>query len=166
MEILEAIKTALPVFAEHKGSDEEALEQALLSAGIPPALTIKLLGFMPLAFARVLMGGTGIMFQDYYLRYNYQTIKDQKRKLMDEPVYRESFELASYIAARKMAGEAFKAVAFRSPELAAVNEGLRNGSRPERMIMSPLVIIWDEEIEPPAEASGQKGTKKRWRFWE
>jgi hypothetical protein len=165
MEILEAIQIALPVFVEHKDSDIDLLGQALEDAGVSSVLTTKLLEFMPLAFGRVFMDGMGIRFEDYYLRHNSKTKKNQKKMLCDELVYRESFEVASFIIAQKMAGEAFKAVAFRSSELAAVNDLLNKGSQPGNLLMSPPVMLGDEEINAKPNDSKPENSGNRWRFW-
>lgn len=166
MEILESIKTAAPIFAEHKDSDWEVLEQALVNAGISPPLTTRLIEFMPLAFARALLEGMGIAFEEYYVRHDPQTNRNQHTKLADETVYRESFEAASSIMAQKLAGDAFMAVALRSSELAAVNDALNNGSKPEDLVMSPPVMLWDEGAGAHPEAPKSQQAKNRWRFWE
>ncbi|MGI8554790.1 MAG: DUF6585 family protein [Pyrinomonadaceae bacterium] len=73
MEVIETIKIALPVFAQHKSSDWEVLGQSLERAGIASALADKLLEFMPLAFGRVFLDGTGIRFADHFIRYDPET---------------------------------------------------------------------------------------------
>jgi hypothetical protein len=165
MKIVEAIKIALPVFAEHKDSDWEVLETALISAGVPASLTGKLLEFMPLAFGRVFLDGLGIKFEDYYVRYDAQINRKKEKKLADEPVYTESFWAASQIIARQAAGEAFNAVAFRSSEFLAVNNALNAGSKPEDLITAPPHLLWNsEDSEEPNSSESQK-PKKKWQFW-
>lgn len=145
MEIIEAIKIALPVFAEHQNSDWEVLEQAFANTDIPHSLTIKLLEFMPLAFGRVLLDGMGIQFSESYIRYDAQTERQKEQRLADEPVYIESFWAATQIVARQAAGEAFKAVALRSAELDAINKALNAGSKPEDLATSSPCLSWESE---------------------
>lgn len=165
MELPEAIKTAFAVFAEHQHSDDESLQQALVNAGISPGLATKLLEFMPLAFGRVFLDGMGIKFEDYYLRQNPRTKENQKKKLSDEVVYRESFEVASFLFTKKVAGEVFKAVAFRSSEFKGVNNAMNDGSQPENLVMSLPIMLWDEEVDAPPHDAKPQQSKNRWHFW-
>ena len=162
MKIVEAIKIALPVFAEHKNSDWEVLETALIGAGIEPSLTAKLLEFMPLAFGRVFLDGMGIKFAENYTRYNDLSGQSKESKLLDEPVYAESFWAASQIVEYQAAGEAFNAVAFRSSELHAVNEALNAGSKPENLVTSPPHLVWNSE---ETDSMDLLQPKKKWQFW-
>ena len=165
MEIVEAIKIALPVFAEHKNSDWEVLENALINAGISPFLTKKLLEFMPLAFGRVFLDGMGIQFDDYYVRFDPQTERKKEMKLRDEPVYAESFWAASQIVTRQAAGEAFHAVAFRSSELHAINDALNTGSKPEDLVTASPYMQWvdDDKQAESLEAKHEKSWKRFWK---
>lgn len=145
METLEAIKIALPLFAEYKNSDWKALVQALENTDIPLSLTDRLLEFMPLAFGRVFMDEMGVEFKDYYIRYDANTKRQQQKKLNDSPIYKDCFEVASHIVSRNMAGEAFTAVAFRSAELLAVNGLLNKGSKLNNVVLTPPYLQWLEE---------------------
>lgn len=165
MQVIEAVKIALPVFAAYKDSDWEVLGQALKNANIPHSLADKLLEFMPLAFGRVFLEGMNIQFETFYLRYDPATKREQRRKLNDEPVYTESHWAASEIVAANAAGEAFQAVVFRSSEVHAVNNALNGGSKPENLLMSPPVLMWKSEDENPKSDSESQVTKKRWQFW-
>ncbi len=162
MEILEAIKLALPVFHEHKDSTWKTLGEALNEAGIPASLSNRLLEFMPLAFSRAFVDGLGIEFGEYYIRFDPKTNKKVSKRLADEPVYTESFSFASSLISGKKAGDEFTSIVFRSSEFIAMNKAMNDGSRPEELVSSPPVLLWDEKS---VEQAKQEPSKSKWKFW-
>jgi len=163
MEILAAVELAVPVFHAHKNSTWKTLGDALQEAGIPKAISNRLLEFMPLAFARVFLDGLGIEFGEYYIRFDSKTNRKISKKLVDEPVYRESFAFASSLIAEQKAGDELISIVSRSSEFVAMNKAMNDGSRPEDLISSPPILLWDEETENQIDAAGQ--TKSKWKFW-
>lgn len=162
MEIIEAIELALPVFHEHKDSTWKTLGEALKAAGIPANISDRLLEFMPLAFARAFVDGLGIEFGEYYIRFDPKTRKKVSKRLVDEPVYRESLSFAFSLIAEKKAGDEFTAVVFRSSEFVAMNKAMNEGSRPEELVSSPPVLLWDAEAD---ERAKREASKPKWKFW-
>lgn len=165
MDILAAVQLAVPVFHAHKNSTWKTLGDALQEAGIPAVISNRLLEFMPLAFARVFLDGLGIEFGDYYIRFDSKTNRKVSKKLVDEPIYRESFTVASTLVAEQKAGDEFISVVARSSEFVAMNKAMNDGSRPEDLVSSPPVLLWDEESENQIAAAGQGQTKSKWKFW-
>jgi uncharacterized membrane protein len=165
MEIIEALKLALPVFHEHKDSTWKTLGDALKEAGIPTNLSNRLLEFMPLAFGRVFVDGMGIEFGEYYIRFNPKTNKKVSKRLDEEPVYREAFSFASALMAQQQAGEDFMSVIFRSSEFVAMNKAMNDGSHPEDLVSSPPILLWDEETNNQSDDAEQAKAKSKWKFW-
>jgi hypothetical protein len=163
MEILAAIQMAVPVFHEHKDSTWKTLGEALQEAGIPRTISTRLLEFMPLAFARAFVDGLGIEFGEYYIRFDSKTNRKVSKKLMDEPVYRESLNVATSLMAEQRAGDEFISVVTRSSEFVAMNKAMNDGSHPEDLVSSPPILLWDEESDNHTDAAGQ--AKPRWKFW-
>jgi hypothetical protein len=163
MDILEAIQLAVPIFHEHKNSTWKTLGEALQEAGIPASLSNRLLEFMPLAFARAFVDGLGIEFGEYYIRFDPKTNKKVSKRLADEPVFTESFSYASSLIAGKQSGDEFTAVVFRSSEFVAMNKAMNDGSRPEDLVSSPPVLLWNEETDEQAK---QASSKAKWKFWQ
>jgi hypothetical protein len=160
IELLEAVKIALPIFAEHKNSWDN-LTNALDNSEIPHSLTDSLLEFMPLAFGRVLLDGMGIEFSNFYVRFDAETGRKQKKLFIDNSVYQELFEVASYIVTNKMAGEAFTAVALRSSEVMSVNDLLKKGSNPKDLVLSPPYMQWDEN--DGLEVKNERSWRRFWK---
>jgi hypothetical protein len=165
MEILSAIKLALPVFYEHKDSTWKTLGDGLTEAGIQAALAKGLLEFMPLAFGRAFVDGMGIEFGEYYIRFNPKTNKKVSKRLDEEPVYCEAFALATSMMDEQQAGDEFMSVVFRSSEFVAMNKALNDGSHPEDLVASPPVLLWDEESGKQSLDGEQGISKSKWKFW-
>jgi hypothetical protein len=165
MEIRAAVQLAVPVFHTHKNSTWKTLGEALQEADISPAIANRLLEFMPLAFARVFLDGLGIEFSDYYIRFDSKTNRKVSKKLVDEPAYSESLAVASTLMAEQKAGDDFISVVSRSSEFVAMNKALNDGSRPEDLVSSPPVLLWNEETENRTDAAGHGQNKSKWKFW-
>lgn len=141
--ILEAMMLSIPVFPECIDAEPLELKEALVKAGIAPSLAEELLQFMPLAFARAYMNGAGIKFADYYIRLNPQTKEEIQKRLDDEPVYRDSLEVAFHIINNNSCGEAFTAIVFCSCELIVLNKLLTKGSKPEDIVIGPPILFME-----------------------
>ena len=117
---------------------------------------------MPLAFARAFVDDLGIEFRENYIRFDPQTNRRVSKKLMDEAVYREAFSYAFSLLAEKQTGDEFTAVVFRSSEFVAMNKAMNDGSRPEDLVSSPPVLLWDEKTD---EQGKPAHSKPKWKFW-
>jgi hypothetical protein len=85
---------------------------------------------------------------------------------MDEPVYKESLAYAAALIAEQKAGDEFISVVFRSSEFVAMNKAMNDGSRPEDLVSSPPVLLWDEETPDESGAAQQRQPKSKWKFWQ
>lgn len=147
MNTYEAIKLALPIFAEHKNSNWEILDEALKNSETLSSFSDRLLEFMPLAFGRALMKDANIGFSKEYVRYTRsgtKIIEKERRNLEDEPVYKESFKLALQMITKGIADENFKAVAHRSAELSTITEMMNKSSKAENLVLTPPYLQWRE----------------------
>lgn len=166
MEVKEAIKKAMSIFAENKG-DWELSEKALKNSDIPLPLAEKLLEFMPLAFGRAFMKDLGVNFTDEYVRYvqeDGKIIEKQRGKLKSEPVFTESLKMASEMVSKRIAGEDCQFVAFTSAEFNAVNEAMNKGSQPQNLVFTELYLQWREELSDES-LTERNQDKSWWQFW-
>ena len=144
-----AIRRAVPLLAEH-GTDD-IVRVALIRAGLSRAEAAAAVRFVPLALGRaILLEGLGAELPDSYLLVHGDA--REERKLADEPFFAETLKLASQL------GPAAGQVALASSEVQAVNAALNAGSRPEDLVASLPVVMWEDGIDdaPP---------KPRWKFW-
>lgn len=168
MEIRDAIKIALPIFAENKNSEWDFLYESLDKSNIPQKLIDRLLEFMPLAYGRVFLDGMGVKFEDYYVRYNPETKQEMRENLADNIVFKECLESAKNIVVTK--SEVFTTVALRSAEVSVVNDALKAGSNPVDLVLAPPYLQWLDETSSDKYISkntseNNKNPKSWWKFW-
>lgn len=166
MNVQEAIKIAMSIFAENNGNWELS-EKALRNCDIPLPLAEKILEFMPLAFGRAFMKDLGVMFKDEYVRYVHsdnKIVEKYRVRLIDEPVFRESLKIASSMVSKRIAGEDFQAIAFTSAEFRIVNEMMNKGSEPQNLVLTEPYLQWREELINE-NLTNLNQNKSWWQFW-
>jgi hypothetical protein len=165
MEISEAVKIAAPLFHAQKSLEDEDLVNTLTEVGVPLLLARRIVVFMPLAFGRIMLKELNVNVSDVYEYFQKKGgFTDKKRrKLVDEPVYKESLKLAAKMAGKETTGQIFLAIAFRSAEVNAVNQMELQGSKPENIVLTPMLTMWDLYEESDNLEASQ--TKNWWEFW-
>jgi hypothetical protein len=149
------IERAIRVFSQHTGSDDAALIEALCRAGIARGKAIRLVEFMPLAFSRALLHGSGVTLSETYVRTLPDGALSPPRPLTGEPDYAEALKAAcSGVAQAEML-----AVAGRCAEFQAINRALHAGAELENLECSPPIFMWVEEDPQPVEQ------RPWWKFW-
>jgi hypothetical protein len=162
----EEIMRAVPVFAANKGSTLAGLIAALQRAGFDKSLATDLVEFLPLAFARASLEGRGVKFAEYYVRVDGQKRERARKKLIEQPVYREALGLV--LDVKRQGTDVFMAIASRSPELPTINRALQGGSRPEQVKLPPPTLLWSDDREQPSKPAQPKRAKRAkawWQFW-
>jgi hypothetical protein len=165
MNLSEAIKKAVTLYAESKYSEED-LELALKEMGISASLAHKIIEFVPLAFGRVFLNDLNVKTQEHFVRYvvsDGKTVEKQRRNLTDEPVFKETLKIASKMKGNKETGKDFVAIAFCSAEVRAVNEMELKGSKPENVVLTAPYLQWNEVNETDVLES--KEPSSWWQFW-
>jgi hypothetical protein len=162
VETKEAIRQALPVFVTYKGTSLAGLVSALERQGFSRTLALELGEFLPLAFARAVLEGKGLRFPDYYVRVDGQGRERARRKLLQEPVFREA--LGMVLEVRQEGTDTLMAVAKRSAELHAINQALRSGKRAEQLVLNPPALSWSDDQEPKKKTQART-PKAWWQFW-
>ncbi len=165
MEISEAVKIAAPLFHTQKSLEDEDLVNILMEVGFPLLLARRIVVFMPLAFGRIMLKELNVNVRDEYEYFQKKGVFTDKkrRKLVDEPVYRESLKLAAKMAGKETTGQTFLAIAFRSAEVNAVNQLELQGSKPENIVLTPMLTMWDLYEESDDLEATQ--AKNWWEFW-
>src|SRR5688500_17878473 len=80
------VRGAIPVFVAHREQPDAALLDALVGGGRTRAEAERLLVFMPLAFAWVLLNDLGVMFPGTY-RLQRSSGELVPRRFMAQPVF-------------------------------------------------------------------------------
>lgn len=156
MDVGAAIRRAVPVLAQYGTVDEEIRRLWLIRNGLSRAEAEMAVRFIPLAFAREILAGTGVNLSNTYIRLHAGGTQDE-RALNDEPFFKASAYLASIIL-KEIGGDAFTAIVCLSSEFDAVNQALNAGSSPQDLIASPPVITWTDELSAWT-------PRPWWKFW-
>ena len=130
---------AVDVFQECLEVDDWQTIQKLVAAGIDQSIALKLVQFVPLAFCRYMLKGTGVGFSPHYQLVESGSNKSLELCLADEPVYEEALIAAERVFASGL-GQYYYSVAGRSAEFNAINSALNAGSKLENQVCSAPVI--------------------------
>ena len=149
MSVRSAIYKAVPLLARHGPQDAGILLAWLLREGLSRYDADRVIRFVPLAFGREILQGSGVTLSDTYVRI--QGEQREERPLAGEEFFREASALAPTVA-RNFGQETFTAIVFQSSEFHAVNNALNSGASPEYLVAGPPVIEWPEgTVETPRE---------------
>lgn len=162
MDARTAVERALPVFSTAAPNDWVGLQAAIARAGVPQALAADVAAFMPIAFGRELLNGTGIQFSPDYATHTADAGVKVAGRLAGQPVYAAAAALAAGMMERQEAGDAFVGVAVWSAEFIAANQALNAGSQLSDLVAGPPVIMQDE---PAAPAAAAEKKKPWWQVW-
>jgi hypothetical protein len=149
------VQSAIDVFAKNAEVDFDAVRAALEAAGLAKDEAAAALEFVPLAFGRAMLNGSGIEFAKDYIRIDANGREVERKQLVREPLFLEASMLAPLTLLRQ-GQDAFTAVAMRSSEVQAVNNALNGGADLANLQASPPVMM----------SGGTSRTSKPWwKFW-
>lgn len=166
MTVRDAILLAIPVYAAHARGGPSTVRGELEKAGVPPPLAAEVVEFLPVALARAMLDGMGVRFADHYVRRTAQGRVIGRKRLSDEPVYREGLLMADEVS--RMGEGEFMAVAGQSPEYRAINRAMNAGSAAADLVSGPLVLFANgDDRRAFDDTSGgiQPRAKGWWQFW-
>jgi hypothetical protein len=146
------VESAIPVFVQFARSNDRALVAALVSSVCDKPTAARLVAFMPLAFARALLGDSGVKLSGTFVRSLARRGLFTEIPLAGEPVF-----AAADVARAGVGREEMLAIAGRSAEFHAINHALLSGSKLEDLECAPPVLMWDYNCEPV--------TARRRRLW-
>jgi hypothetical protein len=156
------VEAALPAFAAEEATDE-SVRQFLITHGVEQVLATAIVTFTPLAFSRAILKKLPLKLPSTYSRINAQGRVTSGFKLEEESVFVAAAALAQQIIANNQWRDDWHlTVAMWSPEFGAVNELLLNGSQPEDIELSPVIMLWDYT---PTPSEVQPLIKPWWKFW-
>ena len=147
------IRRAVPVLIAHGQDDQDVLASSLIRAGLTQEQAHDAIRFIPLAFGRELLRGTGVTLPDTFLRVFDNATEEVA--LEDEQFFRGASFLAPTLA-RELGGAAFGVLAMQSAEVRAVNEALHAGSEPRDLVIGPPLVECTFARRPP---------EPWWKIW-
>jgi hypothetical protein len=142
------ISTAVAIFRELPNSSDVEVFRKLVGTGVERQYAARLVEFLPMAYGRLLLGKAGIHFSEMFQRMTPSGDLTAEQQLSSEPVWEEVVSFAQAEARRGASKEDVLAVAGRSAELDAVNQLLKQGSKPEDLILTTASLKWSQEGPP------------------
>jgi hypothetical protein len=150
----EAVTLAVTVFQEHAGADDDRIERELLARGVDPALAVRLIQFLPIAFCRVFLRLQGVKFPDHYIVMGPRGVHVGTYPIDQEPVYVHATAAAERELEAGRGGAPFLAVAGRSAAFNAVMKLVQDGSALDGIMCSPPILQAQPEDAPTPERAG------------
>ena len=149
----EQVQTIAEV-AESNANEQEIYHLALTSRGVAVNQAQDSYRLVQIAFGRFLMKDMGIQFSPDYWRFSEAGQHLATEQLADNAVFLAAQTLASSLMTKPV----ISALAFTSPELRAVNDLLRQGSKAADLALAPVVLF---EGKPNNEALQKAGEQMR-----
>ena len=141
------IATAVEIYKQNQNVEDFELSKAFVKNGITLNVAERLIEFVPLAYARAFLEGSGARFENYYQRVNENGKLVESEKLIDVPIYAEAFKLAQQEINTDFDKEKFISIAWRSAEMRVLNEALSKGSKIEDLVFAPPTLIWADDLQ-------------------
>jgi hypothetical protein len=129
--------------------------QALTAANIDPLVAERLIAFVPIAFAEVLLK---VAMHPIEYRVLSSAQASPPHLLADEPTYAAARRIAPELQGSSGLGAAaFRALALRSATIALANKALKSGSRLEDLAFTPPLVTLDRFsfLSPASRAKGR-----------
>src|SRR4051794_27088093 len=123
----ESIQTAVQIMRSHRQASESEIFQLLLDSGIDRPMAAQLVTLLPIAYGRVVLAGSGVLFSDTYLCLGEGGEPGSASRLDGVPLWTEAVAFAKHEAASELESEALFAIAGRSPEVNVINKALHDG---------------------------------------
>jgi hypothetical protein len=145
---VDPISTAVVIFRELPNSSDEEVFRKLVGTGVEPQYAARLVEFLPMAYARLLLAEGGTRFSDMFQRMTPSGDPTVERPLSSESVWEEVVSFAKAEAGRGVSKKDLLAVAGRSAELDAANQLLKQGSKLEDLVLTTALLKWPQEGPP------------------
>ena len=137
----EAIATALSIFRDSPGLDDERVFRALVDRGVERLLAARIVEFLPIAYCRVLLLNSGVQFSNSFARAA-SPLKIQS--LSCEPAWIFFLAYAESEIREGVARPELLLVAGRSAEFHAINQMLDKGAELKNLRLTPISLQWPE----------------------
>jgi hypothetical protein len=138
------IPKAIAILRKSQHLSDEQVHRELTQEGIDPSVAARLLEFLPIAYARLILGRSGAKFSNSFQRLRPDGCLVEQA-LSTEPFWTAAIRFAQSEVVQGVAASELLAIAARSAELHAANQLLNKGSTLENVVFNPPVLTWPEE---------------------
>jgi hypothetical protein len=142
------ISRAVALLRKSPNLEDEAIYRALVADGMEREFAARLVEFLPLAYGRLVLGNSGILFSNAFDRA-LSDGRTSRQALSSEPLWDLVVDFARNEANHGVSGKDLISVAGRSAEFQAANELLQQRAKLENMAFMPPVLYWPERGPNP-----------------
>jgi hypothetical protein len=155
------IALAAATFRDHPDWNDPQIYQTLVTHGIARSVAARLVEFLPEAYCRMILEGSGARFSNSFRRRRNDGTLSPAIDLDSEPIWHAAVAYARREIQNGLYRDDNLRLAGRSASFQAANRLLQQGSKLENIAFTPAVLVWDED-GPPVELTSQR---PRWRRW-
>jgi hypothetical protein len=142
--IFEFIARAAIALRSSPSSSDAEIHRMLVTDGMDSAVAARLVEFLPMAYSRLLLEGSGARFSGAFQRRLPNGGVTEKRILSSEPTWNAVVEFSRNEAERGVSRADLILVAGRSAEFNAANQLLNKGAKLRELVFTPVVFPWPE----------------------
>jgi len=138
----QAIESAVQIFRANPDASNDEIFCRFIDGGIERSVAAQLIVLLPLAYGRVSLSNSGVLFSDTYIGEVEPSQDRRESRLGSLPLWTEAVAFARHEASRGVAGQAFFTIASRSAEVRAINAALHDEKKLQNLVCRPTVILW------------------------
>jgi|HubBroStandDraft_2_1064218.scaffolds.fasta_scaffold197725_2 hypothetical protein len=136
------ISRAVAIFRKSSALDDRAVFNALVAEGLEAPVAARLVVFLPMVYARLLLEKTGARFPDKFRSVLPDGRFSALTEFSDEPLWIESMEFAKAEIASGVRSQDLMTIGGRSAEFDAANQLLNRGSKLSGIAFDTPTIRW------------------------
>jgi hypothetical protein len=128
------IESAVEIFRSFPDSSDEEILTRIIETGVERSTAVQLVALLPLAYGRLALSDSGVVFPDVYICLDDDGEPTRKGSLSSLPLWDEALNFA-----RKDKDPSFP-IASRSPEVRAANAALHDATTLSELVWGPPVF--------------------------
>lgn len=140
--ILNDIHSYLKIFVEYvlnnSNNDESEILEYLMSHEMSETLGNDVITFAPVAFSRMYLRETGVLFSDIYIIKNGEM--DRQFRFSENKIYEESIKYYNQYMRHKFSKEELFGLFLLSSEFDGIIKALENNANLKNLVTGPMII--------------------------
>jgi hypothetical protein len=142
--LTKTISQAVFLMRESPSLDDTGVYEALVADGVEQGVALRLTVFLPMAYCRLFLSGTGVKFADGFQYLLPEGGISPETPFSAEPLWQACVTFADAEIKSSVGAKDFLRIAGRSAEFNAVNQQLHAGSKLEDLVLTPVLLTWPE----------------------
>jgi hypothetical protein len=164
--MIDPVQFTVEAIRSNPHAPEDEILQKLRDSGIGANAAIQLATLVPIAYGRIGLRTTGAKFPPNYIWVDVAGDPRREGNLTELPWWNEAIACAKREQAGPGSVDEFLAVAGRSPEVRIANNAMRDGRNIDRLVFSPVILMWEEFPLSSRSESPGRGSRPWWKFWQ